>query len=210
MSNSQEIKLIFFDILDGEQIEGRNDCPTEILDNFVKSHVLVGFNLDNSSEQELKYSFTYQVISGKTIKFSFHSILDHSAISEFKNILTADAYIIFIDLENEKNSEKYKELVTFIKDNCSDEIMTYIVGLYKNNISKNLTKKIINNYIKKSNISYCYDEVCLNDTKEKNYFESILIDVYEEKMKLNNKNVNTNFRGSTKDRNVDKSNCIIY
>ena len=183
--------------------------PINIFNNFFSDHkIILNMEKIQSNASELNYKFNLSIPD--KFLFQITTINDLSYIHEIS--LRADAFIIFINLEDDKTIEKLKYLINYIADSCcSVDITIYIVEMYKYKILEACNKEQIENLFTEDNISYEYFQIKYTDDKNehfcffkyieikkydnKNFFnktieeynfyevlEKIIIDTYEEKM----------------------------
>ena len=128
--------------------------------------------------------------------------------------LTADAYIVFLDLESKDALDRLEEVVTYIKEYCSYDVKTYVIGRYNKEESRiaSLDSCEINNFLNMKNFLYTYIEI--NNNIESENFESTIRDLFSS-VYQNKKNQLDSQCGSIYDtseldkEDMSKSHCII-
>lgn len=212
--------LICFDInsiREENQIKQNDDKeelieePINFFNNFFSNHKSPNMTKTELSTSEMKYEFTLTLPD--SVLFQIISINNLSFIHEIS--LEADAYLIFINLEDAKTVEKLEYLIRYITESCSSvDIITYIVGLYKEKILDVCNKEELENLFNEHNLVYDYFEIKYTGIKnqehfcfykyieDKNYndkafftkkfdeyqtfeiFEKIMFEIYENKMNV--------------------------
>ena len=196
-----------------KQINNSEDLmenPIGFLNRFFTDHKITNMEKTQLSASETKYLFTLNL--PHSALFQIISINNLSFIHEIS--LDADAYLIFINLEDNKTSEKLDYLIRYITESCSSvEITTYIVGLYKEKIIDECNKEDLETLFNEHNLNYDYFQIkytndeaqhfCLykfigdKNYNDKTFFrknpeeyklyeiaEKILFEIYESKMGL--------------------------
>lgn len=205
-----KITIVCFDINSSSEndyleVLGQNiyelECPLRILDELLEMDVYLETSKNRKNESEFKYTFETKLYDEKVI-FEIIVIYDLSYIHNIS--LDADAYILFINLEKKNTKDQLEKIITYIIDNCSINIKTYIIGIFKDKILPNLNKELIEIFFEEKNINYeyyqvkCKDNIC-NNIKKDNKNNKEIKGENEEENSLNlrnkskkNKNIKTN------------------
>ena len=190
--NGQGILLISFDINSSTEENNNNqnnknenlpENPIRIMDEFFANHKISNLEKNEIKSSEIKYKF--DVNFEESFPFRLIVINNLSFIHEI--ILDAEAYLIFINLEDEKTEGKLEFLTKFITENCSvEEKNIYIVGLYKNKTLPSLNKENLETFFKDNNLNYEYYEIKYN-MNDNNKVHNCLYESINRKKTLQNK-----------------------
>lgn len=172
---------------------------------------LKDFNVLYNSKKSSN-TYTYQLNQNQTIKFKLFNISNFD--KQYTACLTADAYIVFLDLESKDTLDRLEEVVTYIKEYCSYDVKTYVIGRYNKEESRiaSLDSCEINNFLNMKNFLYTYIEI--NNNIESENFESTIRDLFSS-VYQNKKNQLDSQCGSIYDtseldkEDMSKSHCII-
>ena len=172
---------------------------------------LKDFNVVSNSKKSSN-TYTYQLNQNQTIKFKLFNISNFN--KQYTACLTADAYIVFLDLESKNALDRLEEVVTYIKEYCSYDVKTYVIGRYNKEESRiaSLDSCEINNFLNMKNFLYTYIEI--NNNIESENFESTIRDLFSS-VYQNKKNQLDSQCGSIYDtseldkEDMSKSHCII-
>ena len=159
------IILISFDInsTHEENNEDKNksneslmESPDRIFEEFFSNHKQTQIDKKKLNESEKKYTFSLNLPDMSC--FQIITINDLSFIHEIA--LDADAYIIFINLEDPKTEEKLEYLIRYIVEGCcSVETKTCVVGLYKDNILPEYSEEELEKLFNDNNLVFEYFQV---------------------------------------------------
>ena len=157
------------------------ESPIRILDDFFSNHKMLKTEKSKINASETKYIFSPNFLENSY--FQIISVNNLSFVHEIS--LDADAYLIFINLEDEKTEEKLEYLIHYIVESCcAIEIKTYIVGMYKNKILSGLNNKELETYFNDNSLNYEYYTIKFtNNEKEHNCLYDIV-----NKNNINDKN----------------------
>ena len=217
------IILISFDInsTHEENNEDKNksneslmESPDRIFEEFFSNHKQTQMDKKKLNESEKKYTFSLNLPDMSC--FQIITINDLSFIHEIA--LDADAYIIFINLEDPKTEEKLEYLIRYIVEGCCSEleklfndnnlVFEYFQVKYSENENEhNCLYQMIdnkNNFDKKL-VEKNNSELKLNETIEK-----ILMSLYENKFGVEYNMIKNKFiKKDSKAGNVANSACNI-
>jgi hypothetical protein len=169
------------------------ESPQRIFEEFFSNHKQIQMDKKKLNESETKYIFSLNMPDMSS--FQIIAINDLSFIHEIA--LDADAYIIFINLEDPKTEEKLEYLIRYIVEGCcSVETKTCVVGLYKDKILPGYNKEELENLFNDNNLIFEYFQVkytenekqhnCLNKMIEnKNNFDKNLMEKNNSELKMN-------------------------
>ena len=101
------------------------------------------------------------------------------------------AFLVF-SIDDIKSFEKLSNWILEIKDNCSDNIILFLIGNKKDKLSeRKVTIKQINNFIKEEKITRYFEISALNNEGVDEVFKQTLIYLYIQNiLLLNNNNIN--------------------
>ena len=132
-----------YDIKSEESIES----PIYIFNDFFSNHYQSKMEVIPVNQSEAKYSFSLNL--RENTLFEIMVINDLSFIHEIS--LNAEVYLIFLNLEDTKTEEKLEYLVLFIMESCCViEVITYIVGMYKDKNKISINKDDIECFMSRS------------------------------------------------------------
>lgn len=196
------IILISFDInsTHEENNEDKNksneslmESPDRIFEEFFSNHKQTQMDKKKLNESEKKYTFSLNLPDMSC--FQIITINDLSFIHEIA--LDADAYIIFINLEDPKTEEKLEYLIRYIVEGCcSVETKTCVVGLYKDNILPEYSEEELEKLFNDNNLVFEYFKVKYSENENehnclyqmidnKNNFDKKLVEKNNSELKLN-------------------------
>ena len=206
---SSTIKIVCFDINSGydENINkslGENilalENPLRILNEFLEIHLFIESEKIRKSSSEIKYTFKFN-LEKKEIIFEIIVLNDLSFIHDIS--LDADAYLVFMNLENENTIEQLEKIIKYILESCSLEIKSFLVGIYKDKILPSLNKEALEGLFEEENLNYEYYQIKYgkndNDDNDNNYNHDC---IYEYNYRIINKEER---RNSKKEKERKKS-----
>ena len=223
----KEIEVAFFDI-NGKYEEDEDEdeidpnvnlleSPIKIIKYFSKNKELINFSEDSSSPSEIKYEFSF-----KEKKFTL--FCDCLVISDLSyihsNILNADAYVIFFNLEELNVYEKLEKIISYMKESCSLTVTMFFIGVYnKEIIEENNEQNMIKYFDGIEDINYQYIEMLFNESEKcienkelniikvmKNLFMTIK-DIKDDNHKIVSENIN---QDESEDHGNCMNSCIIF
>ena len=206
---SSTIRIVCFDINSGydENINkslGENilalENPLRILNEFLEIHLFIESEKIRKSSSEIKYTFKFS-LEKKEIIFEIIVLNDLSFIHDIS--LDADAYLVFMNLENENTIEQLEKIIKYILESCSLEIKSFLVGIYKDKILPSLNKETLEGLFEEENLNYEYYQIKNdkkdNDDNDNNYNHDC---IYEYNYRIINKEER---RNSKKEKERKKS-----
>jgi small GTP-binding protein len=103
------------------------------------------------------------------------------------------AFLVF-SIDNIKSFEKLSDWILEIKENCSDNIILFLIGNKKDKLSERKVSFLqINNFIKEENITKYFEISALNNDGIEEVFKQTLIYLYIQNiLSLNKNNYNNN------------------
>ena len=155
--------------------------PQEIITKFIKTHNVENF----SQKRESSMSFSYQLTSSDPteIKLVFLKNLE----KKYPICNEADAYVIFIDLECVDALDKLNSIITYIKEECSTETKSFVIGKYNSTDDKikTLNYQTMNSHLQNKKIVFEYSETCTEPKKDFDYvIEKLLKSILENKFRV--------------------------
>ena len=191
-----KLKILFFD-LNNQQEKKEEEKENElkslneiIIDKFIDEHFITEkkINKDNEKPENNFISFNYDIQPKNNINIILYNL--NSFNKTYSINLIVDAFFIIVDIENKNYYDKLINLISYIKDNCANEIKSYILGIYKN--KNNIINEFQNDFIKtildKKKFLYNYQLVFFDkDDKNKNLIElleDLFFQVYKNKKNI--------------------------
>ena len=226
MSTPHSMTITFFDI-NGEYREDVDvdtktnfvllDSPMRILDQYINDNFLQDLKKITEDQFLIQYIFSYEIQKNVLISINC-DIISNFSVSH-QRTLESKGYIIFCNLESETTLELLDKIIEYIRENCSINIKTYIIGVFKDKINEDKTCDKMQDIFSKLDLDFDYHEMYLGDKEKfknicKNYpnaekMEEVFTDVFREiygegKPKYSKKNKDKN---KARDRSVVK--CTI-
>ena len=177
MSSPQSIKINFFDIngeyredvpIDTEQNFLNLESPMRIIDQYISENFLQNLKKTSENQSITKYKFSYEISPNNLISITC-DIINNFSVSH-QSILDSNGYVVFCNLESKSTFELLDKIVEYIKENCSVNAKTYVIGVFKENIDDDKSFNQMKYYLGKLNFEFEYYEMYLGD---KNNFEII-------------------------------------
>ena len=177
MSSPQSIRINFFDIngeyredvpINTEQNFLKIDSPMRIIDQYINENFLQNLKKTTENQSITKYKFSYEISQNNFISI-ICEIINNFSVSH-QSILDSNGYIVFCNLESNTTFQLLEKIIEYIKDNCSINAKTYIIGVFKENIDDDKGNYEMKNFLSNLNFEYEYYEMYLGD---KNNFELI-------------------------------------
>ena len=142
----------------------------------------------------LEHNYKNYSINETTICLHLWDICGQNVIqSLIKTFLRASlcAFLVF-SIDDIKSFEKLSNWILEIKDNCSDNIILFLIGNKKDKLSeRKVTIRQINNFIKEEKITRYFEISALNNEGVDEVFKQTLIYLYIQNiLLLNNNNIN--------------------
>ena len=202
---SSKIRILCFDINNGYKKDLKENIlelenPLRILDEFQDIHLFIDSEKIQIKSSEIQYKFLVNFSEKDNIIFEVIILNDLSFIHNIS--LNADANLIFINLENQNTLEQLEKVVDYIYNYCfSIEIITYLIGIYKNKINPLLDNESIESLFEDKELNCEIYQIKYNDNGNPKH-----ICLYHNKEMKHNKNGNKRKKGSNND---NKDNCNI-
>ena len=175
--------------------EENNISPSSytIMKNFINSHIVVGL----ISQDYVYNEFTYQIKLGHTAHLKFIYVSNTNEKNKLAQY--SDSFLVFINLENQKNCEKIKEIKEFINNTGNCDKTAYFVGVFKEKTKNAFGKDEVNKILDDSNFPYNYIEIDENNLNKA--LEGLFITVYE--------SLQAGAKGDKFDGDKSRSKCVI-
>ena len=177
MSTEHSIILSFFDI-NGEyredvEVEKQQnflhlESPIRILDQYINENLCYDLKKITDVQFIIQYKFSYEMYKNVLISINI-DIINNFSVS-YQRSLEANGYIVFCNLESETTIELLEKIIEYIRDNCSINSKTYIIGVFKEYINEDKSFDKMNEFLSKLDFDFDYLEMYLGD---KEYFENI-------------------------------------
>ena len=226
MSIDHSITITIFDI-NGEYREDVDvdnkknfvllDSPMRILDQYINDNFLQDLKKITDEQFLIQYKFSYEIQKNVLISINC-DIINNFSVSH-QRTLESNGYVVFCNLESDKTLELLDKIIDYIRDNCSINIKTYIIGVFKENINEDKTCYKMQDIFSNLDLDFDYHEMYIGDKENfkkisKTYpnaeimeqvFENVFKGIYEQgKPQLSNK---IKDKAPAKDKSVVK--CII-
>ena len=185
MNQDQKITIVCFDInsvfdedksFDQSMIENMLELenPFRILDEFIESHRFLKSEKKEKKSSEIKYSFNFNLSNDYNITYEIYVLNDLSYIHSITS--KANAYLVFINLENKNTITQLEKIVKYISESCFNNSKVYLLGIYKDKILPVLNKNILERYFEDESLAYEYYQIkCENYDKEKDRINHICV-----------------------------------
>ena len=226
MSETPSITLDFFDINgvyeEKEQLDLKAnflllECPMRIIDQYI-NETFFDIKKETNNNLNTQYTFKHDINEKTEITINCN-IINNFSVSH-QNTLTSNAYIVFCSLEKESTYDLLEKIITYIIENCSYTVKTYVIGVFKENIEENKTNEKMKEFLGSQNFDYEYYEMYIGDKDKyqmisreyqtagdmQETFKNIFKSIYEgDKPSISAEN-------ETKDNKADRSNvpCNIF
>jgi len=210
-----QILLVSFDINSAHEHEETNsdkkqsseehiETPERIFDDFFSKHKEKTMEKVKINDSETKYTFKMNLP-----EMSFFTIIAINDLSFIHEItLDADAYVIFINLEDPKTEEKLEYLIRYIVEGCcSVETKTCVIGLYKEKILPQYTKQELESLFSDNNLALEYYQVKYT-TKENAH--NCIYEIIDNKSSFDKKNLENHSRELKMSEAIEKLLITIY
>ena len=210
-----QILLVSFDINSAHEHEETNsdkkqsseehiETPERIFDDFFSKHKEKTMEKVKINDSETKYTFKMNLP-----EMSFFTIIAINDLSFIHEItLDADAYVIFINLEDPKTEEKLEYLIRYIVEGCcSVETKTCVIGLYKEKILPQYTKQELESLFSDNNLALEYYQVKYT-TKENSH--NCIYEIIDNKSSFDKKNLENHSRELKMSEAIEKLLITIY
>lgn len=142
------------------------ESPNRIIKEFLSAHTFQDLKTEIKSPSETKYTFTVESAGKESLYYEIYTVTDLSFVHNVS--MLADAYVVFINLGVEKTKEQLDKIIIYLKESCSIEVKTYLVGVFKDKILPNLQQNEIKSYLEKQNFRCDYRQMCCGSIEEKN------------------------------------------
>ena len=182
MSENKSILITFFDI-NGEY---RNDVfpdieknflfldnPMRIIEQYINENFIQDIKKQTEDQFVIRYKFSYEIEQNTFILVNCDIISNYSL--SHQSTLYSNGYIVFCDLERNSTLDLLDKIIDYIRENCSINVKTYIIGIFKENIDEKNSYQNMLNFLDGIDFEYDYYEMYLGD---KNKF-SIISKEYE-------------------------------
>lgn len=147
MSSQNKLTIVCLNI--NNESKEKNDesnllfeSPEKIFDEFLEIHLFLETEKIEKKSSEIKYILPVNFNEKEQIIFEIYVVNDLSFIHEIS--LKTDANLIFLNLENKKILDQLEKVTNYINDSCLKyEVITYLVGIYQNEILPTLNEESI-------------------------------------------------------------------
>ena len=200
MEAKKTITINFFDIngsyekneLIDDKINYLNlECPIRILEQYINENLINDLKKEEVDQFIIQYKFSYEINKDDFISINC-DIIRNLSFSHLR-ALDSNGYIVFCNLESQTTLELLEKIVNYIRDNCSLNIKTYIIGVFKENIEDDKTYNKMKNFLSDLDFDYEYYEMFLgnkdiakiitneyeNAENMEEVFEAVFKDIYE-------------------------------
>ena len=168
MSEQKSITINFFDIngeynenvpVNTEKIFLLLDCPIRIIDQYINDNFIQDVKKYTKDQFILQYQFGYEIKKNVNIIINC-DIINNFSVSH-SGSLESDGYIVFCNLENKDTLELLEKIVDYIKENCSLNIKTYVIGVFEENIDEDKTFNKMQSFLSELDFEFEYYEMFL-------------------------------------------------
>ena len=209
----------FFDIngehkenvdIDEKKLYSNIDSPLRILNEYAKKNNLQPTK--NNSEDKLVIEYKFKPNLGQQTKEINCNIIYNFSVSH-QSTLNSLGYVVFLNLENNSIFDLLEKIIDYIKDNCSLNVKTYMIGIFSKDIKSDRTEKKMKEFFDGEDFDYEYYQMFIgneNSILEKykgsenieGTMKKILENIIKNEKRENAENEN--------DNKIYKSKCSIY
>lgn len=170
MSSPNSISITFLDIngeyhedakVDTEKSFTLLESPMRILDQYISENFLQDLKKETGDQFLTRYQFSYEMSPNKLISIKCDIIYNFSV--SHQSIFDSNGYIVFCNLESDSTYELLTKIMDYIRETCSVNTKTYIIGVFKENIDEDKNYSKMNKFLSRENIEYEYYEAFLGD-----------------------------------------------
>ena len=208
----------FFDIngehrenvdIDVKKLSLNIDSPIKILKEYTKRN---NFNSSQKdSEDKLVIDYKFQGKFGEKVKDINCNIIYNFSVSH-QTTLNSLGYVVFLNLENNSIFDLLEKLIDYIKDNCSLNVKTYMIGIFSKEIKKDRTEEEMKQFFNAEDFDFEYYQMYIgNDNRiMEKYKGAANIDEIMNQILVNifNNEKRENIQSQTGPG--DRSKCSIY
>lgn len=168
MSEKESITINFFDIngeyeenvqVNTEKIFLLLDCPIRIIDQYINDNFIQDVKKYTKDQFILQYQFGYEIKKKVNITINC-DIINNFSVSH-SGTLDSNGYIVFCNLESKNTLELLEKIVDYIKENCSLNIKTYVIGVFEENIDEDKTFYKMQTFLSGLDFEFEYYEMFL-------------------------------------------------
>ena len=173
MSEQESITINFFDIngeyqenvlVNTDKIYLLLDCPLRIIDKYINENFLQDLKKNTEDQFLTQYQFSYEIQKNNFISINC-DIINNFSISHSRT-LDSNGYIVFCNLESQTTLDLLEKIIDYIKENCSINTKTYIIGFFEKSIDEDKTFNKMQSFLGELDFEFEYYEMFLgnNDT----------------------------------------------
>ncbi len=137
------------------------ECPKRILEQYINENLINDFKKEEIDQFIIQYKFPYEINKDEFISINCDIIRNLSF--SHKSALDSNGYIVFCNLESQETLELLDKIVNYIRENCSLNIKTYIVGVFKENIEEDKTYNKMKAFLADLDFEYEYYEMFIGN-----------------------------------------------
>ena len=170
MSTERSITINFFDIngvyqenvpVKAEEMFLFLDCPMRIIDQYISENFLQDVKKEAEDQFIIKYKFSYEIQKNLMISIKC-DIINNFSVSH-SGTLDSNGYVVFCNLESQNTFELLQNILEYIKENCSINVKTYVIGVFKENIYDDKTYIKMQSFLSQLDFEYEYYEMFLGN-----------------------------------------------
>ncbi len=170
MSTERSITINFFDIngvyqenvpVKAEEMFLFLDCPMRIIDQYISENFLQDVKKEAEDQFIIKYKFSYEIQKNLVISIKC-DIINNFSVSH-SGTLDSNGYVVFCNLESQNTFELLQNILEYIKENCSINVKTYVIGVFKENIYDDKTYIKMQSFLSQLDFEYEYYEMFLGN-----------------------------------------------
>ena len=208
----------FFDIngehkenvdIDVKKLSSNIDSPLRILNEYTNKN---DFKVTpKNSEDKLVIDYKFEAKFGNITKNINCNIIYNFSVSH-QTTLNSLGYVVFLNLENNSIFDLLEKLIDYIKDNCSLNVKTYMIGIFSKEIKKDRTEEEMKQFFNAEDFDFEYYQMYIgNDNRiMEKYKGAANIDEIMNQILVNifNNEKRENIQSQTGPG--DRSKCSIY
>lgn len=163
------------------------ESPIRIMNEFCCLNIFENLQKTENELKQLVYTFTYPFKDNNDLPCEIY-IIDDLSVTYNINLI-ADAYIVFCDLEKKSTSAKLEKIINYIKDSCSVDVKTFIIGLFQNRPWDDYNEENMQLFLDSNQFLYEYFQIFAGEKSNEKINNNNVIGEEENKDNINDKDL---------------------